>query len=123
MDTKLFELEFENFEEEENTRKILINTLRTDNKEEIQSYIDQLIVKITENYKYETDVVVTFIKAEYWMGTKNRKIEAKESIDDAVQAFKFILSSVNKIDIPKKTLKFDYADKEFKANSAIRFYY
>ena len=51
--------------------------------------------------------------------TKNRNIDADESIDDAVQAFNFILSCVNKIDIPKKTLKFDYADKEFKANSAL----
>jgi hypothetical protein len=119
MDTKLFELDFENLEEEENTQKLLVNALKTDNKEEIQSYIDKLIVKIADNYKYETDVVVTFIKAEYWMGTKNRNIEAEESIDDAVQAFKFILSSVNKIDIPKRTLKFDYADKEFKANSAL----
>jgi len=119
IDTKLFELDFENLEEEGNTQKLLVNVLKTDNKEEIQSYIDKLIVKIADNYKYETDVVLTFIKAEYWMGTKNRKIEVEESIDDAVQAFKFILSSINKIDIPKKTLKFDYADKEFKASSAL----
>lgn len=119
IDTKLFELDFENLEEEENTQKLLVNILKTDAKEEIQSYIDKLIVKIADNYKYETDVVVTFIKAEFWMGTKNRNIDAEESIDDAVQAFKFILSSVNKIDIPKKTLKFDYAEKEFRANSAL----
>ena len=78
-----------------------------------------LIKKIAANYKYETDVVVTFIKAEYWLGSSHRSIEADESIDDAVQAFNFILSSVNKIDVPKRTLKFDYTDKEFKANSTL----
>ena len=119
IDTKLFELDFENLEEEENTQKLLVSALKTENKEEIQSYIDRLILKISENYKYETDVVVNFIKAEYWMGTKNRNIRVEESIDEAVQAYKFILCSVNKIDIPKKTLKFDYADKEFRANSAL----
>lgn len=119
IDTKLFELDFENLEEEENTQKLLVNALKTEDKEEIQSYIDGLILKISDNYKYETDIVVNFIKAEYWMGTKNRSIRVEESIDEAVQAYKFILCSVNKIDVPKKTLKFDYADKEFRANSAL----
>ena len=119
IDTKLFELEFEKIEEGENTQKLLGNTLLAEDKEEIQSYIDKLIVKIVDNYKYETDVVVNFIKAEYWMGTKNRNIRVEESIDEAVQAFKFILATVNKIDVPKKTLKFDYTDKEFRANSAL----
>lgn len=119
IDTKLFELEFEKIEEGENTQKLLGNTLLAEDKEEIQSYIDKLIVKIVDNYKYETDVVVNFIKAEYWMGTKNRNIRVEESIDEAVQAYKFILATVNKIDVPKKTLKFDYTDKEFRANSAL----
>ena len=68
IDTKIFELDFENLEEEDNTQKLLSNALKTSDKEEIQSYIDKLIEKIADNYKYETDVVVTFIKAEYWMG-------------------------------------------------------
>jgi len=119
IDTKLFELDFENLEEEANTQKLLVSALKAEDKEEIQGYIDRLILKISDNYKYETDVVVNFIKAEYWMGTKNRNIRVEESIDEAVQAYKFILCSVNKIDLPKKTLKFDYADKEFRANSAL----
>ena len=131
LDTKIFELDFHNIEKEDkepldeldkeelNTQKILANALKTDNKSEIEEEINKLIRKITANYKYETDVVVTFIKAEYWIGSSHKNMSADESIDDAVQAFNFILSSVNKIDIPKRTLKFDYNDKEFKANSAL----
>jgi len=119
LDTKIFELDFQNIEEENNTQHILGSALKANNKDEIQGYINKLIKKIAANYKYETDVVVTFIKAEYWLGSSHRNIEADESIDDAVQAFNFILSSVNKIDVPKRTLKFDYTDKEFKANSTL----
>jgi hypothetical protein len=119
LDTKIFELDFENIEEDNNTQKLLGSALKASDKNEIQSYINKLIEKITANYKYETDVVVTFIKAEYWLGSSHRNLDADESIDDAVQAFNFILSSVNKIDIPKRTLKYDYTGKEFKANSAL----
>ncbi|WP_308011340.1 DUF4317 family protein [Clostridium tagluense] len=119
IDTKIFELDFQNIEEENNTQKILGTALKASDKDEIQNTLNELIKKITANYKYETDVVVTFIKAEYWLGSNHRNMEADESIDDAVQAFNFILASVNKIEIPKRTLKFDYTDKEFKANSAL----
>jgi len=119
LDTKIFELDFQNEDEENNTQNILNSALKATNKNDIQSSINILIKKIAANYKYETDVVVTFIKAEYWLGSSHRSIEADESIDDAVQAFNFILSSVNKIDVPKRTLKFDYTDKEFKANSTL----
>ncbi|MBU3143631.1 DUF4317 domain-containing protein [Clostridium sp. CF012] len=119
IDTKIFELDFQNIEEENNTQNILGSALKAIDKNEIQNSLNELIKKITANYKYETDVVVTFIKAECWLGSNHRNVDADESIDDAMQTFNFILSSVNKIDIPKRTLKFDYNDKEFKANSAL----
>ncbi|MGH4122580.1 MAG: DUF4317 family protein [Clostridium sp.] len=119
IDTKIFELDFQNIEEENNTQHILSSALKTSDKNEIQNSLNELIKKITANYKYETDVVVTFIKAEYWLGSSHKNMAADESIDDAMQTFNFILSSVNKIDLPKRTLKFDYTDKEFKANSAL----
>jgi hypothetical protein len=119
LDTKIFELDFENIDDDNNTQNLLSCALRETNKEEIQIHINKLIEKIAANYKYDTDVVVTFVKAEYWLGSNHRNLDADESIDDAVQAFNFILSSVNKIDIPKRTLKYDYNDKEFRANSAL----
>jgi len=122
LDTKIFELDFQNIEEEkeeEYAQKILTLALKANTKYDIEDQINILIKKISANYKYETDVVVTFIKAEYWLGSSHKNATSNESIDDAVQSFNFILSSINKIDAPKRTLKFDYTDKEFKANSAL----
>ena len=122
LDTKIFELDFQNIEEEkeeEYAQKILTLALKANTKYDIEDQINILIKKISANYKYETDVVVTFIKAEYWLGSSHKNATSNESIDDAVQSFNFILSSINKIDAPKRTLKFDYNDKEFKANSAL----
>ncbi|MBU3175134.1 DUF4317 domain-containing protein [Clostridium estertheticum] len=119
LDTKIFELDFQNIEDEDNTQKFLTSALKSNTKDEIETNINIIINKIAANYKYETDVVVTFIKAEYYIGSSHKNMDTDESIQDSMNAFNFILSSVNKIDIPKRTLKFDYTDKEFKANSAL----
>ncbi|MBU3100414.1 MULTISPECIES: DUF4317 family protein [Clostridium] len=119
LDTKIFELDFQNIEDEDNTQKFLTSALKSTTKDEIESNINIIINKIAANYKYETDVVVTFIKAEYYIGSSHKNMDTDESIQDSMNAFNFILSSVNKIDIPKRTLKFDYTDKEFKANSVL----
>ncbi|MBU3216232.1 DUF4317 domain-containing protein [Clostridium estertheticum] len=119
LDTKIFELDFQNVEDEDNSQKFLTSALKSNTKDEIESNINIIINKIAANYKYETDVVVTFIKAEYYIGSSHKNMDADESIQDSMNAFNFILSSVNKIDIPKRTLKFDYTDKEFKANSVL----
>ena len=119
LDTKIFELDFQNIEDEDNTQKFLTSALKSTTKDELESNINIIINKIAANYKYETDVVVTFIKAEYYIGSSHKNMDADESIQDSMNAFNFILSSVNKIDIPKRTLKFDYTDKEFKANSVL----
>ena len=119
IDTKIFELDFQNVEDDDNTQKFLTNALKSKTKDEIELHINKIINKITANYRYETDIVVTFIKAEYYIGSSHKHNDIDESIHDSMNAFDFILSSVNKIDIPKRTLKFDYTDKEFKANSVL----
>ena len=100
-----------------NTQTILYNALRSG--ESIVDYADNIVEKMIKNYTYETDVVINFVKAEYFKGNKKRREEADEAIDDYVQAIEFILCSVNKVDIPKKALKFDYAELAFKPNSAL----
>jgi len=119
LDTKIFELDFQNIQEEDNTQKSLTSALKANTKDDIEIHINKIINKIASNYRYETDIVVTFIKAEYYIGSSHKHNDVDESIHDSMKAFNFILSSVNKIDIPKRTLKFDYTDKEFKANSVL----
>ncbi|MBD7912809.1 MULTISPECIES: DUF4317 family protein [Clostridium] len=119
LDTKLFELEFKTVDIEDNAQKILYSAVKEE-KDIFKEEADKIVSRIGKNYKYETDVVITFIKAEYWKGAnKRRSEEAEEAKDDEVYAFEFMMCSVNKIEPPKKALKFDYIEREFRANSAL----
>ena len=116
LDSKIFELDFKNMSEEEseeNTQHVLYGALNS--KERINEYVDKIVNKICENYNYDTDVVISFTKAEYYSSDKREK----ESLDEYVQAIDIILCSVNKVEIPKRMLKFDYAEMRFKPNSAL----
>ncbi|MBC2581652.1 DUF4317 domain-containing protein [Clostridium sp. DJ247] len=131
IDTKIFELDFkkvlnENTNNDEvaltnnieaSTQNILYQALSSG--ESIVEYADKIVDKVSKNYTYDTDIVINFVKAEYYKGNKKRNKEADESIDDYVQAIEFILCSINKVDVPKKVLKFDYTEMTFKPNSAL----
>jgi len=119
IDTKLFELDFKDMESEDNTQRLLYTGLNASDKESLREQLDKIMEKLSANYKYDNDAMITFIRAEYFKGNKKRNAEADEAIDDSVQAFEFILCSVNKIEAPKKSLKFDYESREFVPNSTV----
>lgn len=117
LDSKVFELDFKNVDEqklEESTQNILYQALSS--KERINKYADKIVNKISTNYTYDTDVVISFIKVQYYSSDKRKK---ESSLDECVQAMEIVLCSVNKVEIPKKTLKFDYVEMKFKPNSAL----
>lgn len=119
LDTRLFELDFAHTDNEDNTQKILIQAI-AGKENNFKEETDRIVEAIAQNYKYDTDVVITFVRAEYYKGAnKRRSRETDESKDDNVFAFEFMMCSVNKIDTPKKSLQFDFIEKEFKANSAL----
>ena len=99
IDSKIFELDFmtldpgNDAESADNAQSVLYNCLRSG--ESIVEYADKLVEKIAENYNYEMDVVINFVKAEYLKGSRNRSEEADEAADDNVQAVEFILCSIN----------------------------
>lgn len=117
LDVKLFELDFMNLEDESNTQKLLYKAVDTKEKSEFMNNIDNFAQKIAENFPYESDIVITFAKCEYWKGSSKRRKEADEAIDDNVTAFNFLIGVINKIEHPKKALQFDYEDKAFRVNS------
>ena len=115
-DSKIFELDFKNINEkesEDNTQNILYAALSS--KERINEYADKIVNRISQNYNYDTDIVITFTKAEYYSDDKKKK----ESLEECVQAIEVILCSINKVEIPKKMMKFDYTEMKFKPNSAL----
>lgn len=119
LDTKLFQLDFSNTDFDDNSQKFLHIALESEDKDERLMALDAIVNKLANNYKYENDIVITFVYGEYWKGAKKRNIEADEAEDDNVYSFKFIIGSINKVEYPKKAIQFDYINREFRTNSSL----
>lgn len=116
LDVKLFELKFQR-DVEDSTQTILFEGLRAETTEDWKENMLQIVGKMSANAAYEFDTVVTFIRGEYRKPTRKRDLESEEGGNDEVYSNQFILCSLNKTDQPKKTLLFDYIEKEFKSNN------
>lgn len=117
LDVKLFELDFINIENESSTQKLLYDTIKAKDKDTFTDNINNFAQKVATNFPYEKDVVITIAKCEYWKGSSKRRKEADEALDDNVTGFNFLIGVINKIEHPKKSLKFDSEDKAFRVNS------
>ncbi|AZU62317.1 DUF4317 domain-containing protein [Neobacillus mesonae] len=113
LDAKLFELKFRR-DEDYTTQTILFEGIQAESEDWQDNMID-IVGKMFAHAVYEFDTVVTFIRGEYRKPTKKRNQESEEGGDDEVYANPFILCSLNKTDLPKKALLFDYIEKEYKS--------
>lgn len=118
LDEKLFELKFQK-DAENNSQLILHQGLLISDVEDWKERMLQMVGKMLLNRQYEMDIVITFIRGEYFKPTKRRNEEAEESERDTVYSFPFILCSINNTQEPKKELLFDYVEKEFKYNFVV----
>ncbi|MEH6947088.1 DUF4317 domain-containing protein [Bacillus sp. JJ634] len=116
LDAKLFKLKFQR-DVEGSTQMILFEGLQAETTEDWKENMLQIVGKMFAHAAYEFDTVVTFIRGEYRKPTRKRDLESGEGGDDAVYSNEFILCSLNKTDQPKKTLVFDYIEREFKSNN------
>lgn len=115
LDHKLFELKF--MEEAEDPTKVLLHQgLVTGDPEEWQDLMLHLVDKMMADTKYERDTVITFVRGQYYQPTKARSEESEEGGNDEVFAHPFILCSVNSTEQQRKTMLFDYVEKEFRYN-------
>lgn len=124
LDTKVFELRFNPFEDEESGQKLFCSFLRNESIEELAAVADKVIAKIVEVYSYESDVIINFIKAQYRKAYKKKDNQMGESdngvgFDDTQYAHEFIMCSINKVATPKRVLRFDPPNMEFNASSAL----
>ncbi|SDB83227.1 protein of unknown function [Pelagirhabdus alkalitolerans] len=118
LDQKLFELSF-NTGGEDSAQQRLYQALSTDDKETWQSHMKNMAKKLLDARQYETDVVITFIKASYTKPTRSRTDETAEDEFDSTYNHPFILCTINQTQDPKKELHFDYAEKAFKYNVVV----
>lgn len=115
MDQKLFELKLH--EEAENPTRVLLHQgLVTGDPEEWHDLMILLVDKMLADTHFEQDTVITFVRGQYYRPTKARNEEAEESENDEMFANPFILCSVNSTEKQRKTLLFDYVEREFKYN-------
>lgn len=121
LDQKLFELKFREVREEADAPAsvLLYQALSTADLEEWQDLMLLLVDNMLKDTKYDRDLVVTFIRGQYFRPTKDRSAEAEDSGRDETYAHRFILGSVNSTEQQRKTLLFDYVEREFKYNVVV----
>lgn len=115
LDQKLFELKFQEHAEDP-TRVLLHQGMVTGDREEWMNLMLHLVEKMLKDNTYERDTMVTFVRGQYYRPTKSRNEEAEETGKDEMFANLFILCSVNSTEQQRKSLLFDYVEREFKYN-------
>lgn len=114
IDSKIFELEFKDNKLGENkTQKHMFHTLRTKNFKEATLTIANKILEETCE-AYEQDFMISFVRGEAYKSV--RKISNELEDDAEAYTLGFFIGSICPIVIPKKSLKFDFEEKEFKTS-------
>lgn len=118
---KLFEVKFQRQEEEQpdHTQTLLYEGLHTTDVEEWKTDMQRIAEKMVEDIQYEKDVVVTFIRGNYFKPTKRHSEEEEVAERDEVYKNPFILCSMNQTELPKQSLIFDFNKKEFKSSTML----
>ncbi|GKW46124.1 DUF4317 domain-containing protein [Planococcus sp. NCCP-2050] len=118
LDAKLFEVKFLPQEEgqADHTQRLLYEGLETKDAAEWQENMQRIALKMIEEKPFEKDMVITFIRGTYFKTTKREADETEIDMRDEVYTTPFILGSMNQTELPKSSLVFDFAEKEFKSN-------
>lgn len=118
LDVKLFEVKFQCQEEgqTEHTQQLLYEGLRRDDVSAWKADMQQIALKMIQDTQYEKDMVVTFIRGNYHKTTKRQSDETEIDMRDEVFTTPFILCSMNQTELPKRSLVFDFVEKEFKSS-------
>lgn len=118
LDEKLFEVKFQPQEEgqADHTQRLLHEGLQADEVGEWKANMQRIALKMVEDHPYEKDMVVTFIRGNYFKTTKRKTDESDMDFGDEMYTTSFILSSMNQTELPKSSLVFDFVEKEFKSN-------
>ncbi|MDN4608941.1 DUF4317 domain-containing protein [Sporosarcina highlanderae] len=118
LDAKLFEVKFRRQSEEQtdHTQKLLYDALHAEEVTEWKEGMQGIAQKMVQDVQYEKDIVITFIRGNYYKPTKRGSEEAEIASRDEVYKNPFILCSMNQTVEPKRSLVFDFNEKEFKSS-------
>lgn len=119
---KLFEVKFERQEEEHNeehAQKLLYEGLQAEEVDNWKTEMQHLALKMVKDVQYEKDLVITFVRGNYFKKTKRNSEETEIDMRDEVFTTPFILCSMNHTDLPKRSIVFDFQEREFKSNTML----
>ena len=119
---KLFEVKFERPEEESSSdhgQKLLYEGLQAEEVDDWKAQMHHLAIKMVADAQYEKDLVVTFVRGNYFKKTKRNSEETEMDMRDEVFTTPFILCSMNHTDLPKRSIVFDFQEREFKSNTML----
>lgn len=118
---KLFEVKFRQQEEErtDHTQQLLYEGLHTNEVGDWKENMQSIAEKMVQDVQYEKDIVVTFIRGTYFKTTKRNHEEEEVAKRDEVYKNPFILCSMNQTELPKRSLVFDFNEKEFKSRDML----
>lgn len=116
IDTKVFELNFNKdvvTEYQDNFLALVKNDLEREN-------VDKVVENILDNCSYDTDVLISLIHCELAIPTKNKKhAEEDEELEVTDYSYKFVICSINKVQMVNPDLTLDVIKKEIALNSDI----
>lgn len=118
LDEKIFELKFQK-NVENNSQLILHQGLLSGDVEDWKEQMLKIVGKVLNSKQYEMDIVISFIRGNYFKPTKRTNEMTEESDRNSVYTHPFILCSINSTQDPRKELLFDYVIKEFKYNIVV----
>lgn len=118
LDAKLFEVKFQpqTEEQEDHTQRLLYDGLHADEVGQWKEEMQRIAGKMVQDVQYEKDIVITFIRGNYYRPTKRNSEESEVASRDEVYKNPFILCSMNQTVEPKRSLVFDFNEKEFKSS-------
>lgn len=118
LDVKLFEVKFQRQGEgqTDHTQRLLFEGLHADDVGEWKAGMQRIALKMVQYSQYEKDIVITFIRGNYYKTTKRHPDETEIDARDEVYTTPFILSSMNQTELPKRSLVFNFVEKEFKSS-------
>ncbi|WP_088227110.1 DUF4317 domain-containing protein [Desulfosporosinus sp. FKB] len=120
LDSKIFELSFADNKLGENPeQKVLFEALNSDFKEQIGHIVKKII---DHSESYESDYMISFTRGEFWIPAKNEVGEDDAAKNDVVNAFQFMMGTVNLVSSPKRALMFDFEEKNFRVDIPMNVY-
>lgn len=122
LDSKVFEMPFDNEAYGSEGQDLCIELLNSD-QESFTEICDKFISKIADNYEYETDMVISFVRGKYNkpVGKKSRRGEEEslDGFDETTYGFSFIMCSANKVDSAKRNIYFDASTRRLEMSSSL----